>query len=169
MKANFAYNIDFVQSHNAKVKIQWFRNGQPIANATKSFYKIIEEDVDTKIKVIAKIENEQNIIAFKETNFEKTIKFGPKLPEIKDINISGDPIIGNKLALSYNYEDLNSGDLEARAKLLSWGNKIIAGENNATYVLTRKDKGHIISAEIEPLTIKGEKDIIKGLNERTSS
>jgi hypothetical protein len=158
LKANFAYNIDFVESHNAEVKVQWFRNGEPIKSATKSFYKIREEDVGKKIKVIAKIENDQNIIAFKETNFEKTIKLGPKPPEIKDIKISGDPIIGNKLALSYNYEDLNSGDLEGESKI-KWlrGNKIIAGENNVTYLVTRKDKGHIISAEIEPHTIKGEK------------
>ena len=158
LKANFAYNIDFVESHNAKVKVQWFRNGKPIKSATKSFYEIREEDVDKNIKVIATIENDQNIIAFKETNFEKTIKLGPKLPEIKDIKISGDPIIGNKLALSYNYEDLNLGDLEGESKI-KWlrGNKIIAGENNVTYEVTRKDKGHIISVEIEPLTIKGEK------------
>ena len=43
LKANFAYNIDFVESHNAKVKVQWFRNGEPIKSATKSFYKIREE------------------------------------------------------------------------------------------------------------------------------
>ena len=158
LKANFAYNIDFVESHNAQVKVQWFRNGEPIKSATKSFYKIREEDVDKKIKVIAKIENEQNIIAFKETNFEKSIKLGPKLPEIKDIKISGDPKIGNKLTVSYKYEDLNSGDLEGESKF-KWfrDNKIIAGENDITYIVTRKDKGHIISAEIEPLTIRGEK------------
>ena len=158
LKANFAYNVDFVESHNAKVKVQWFQNGEPIKSATKSLYEIREEDVDKKIKVIARIEKNQNIIAFKETNFEKSIKLGPRLPVIKDMKILGDPKIGNKLAVSYKYEDLNSGDLEGTSKF-KWfrDNKIIAGENDITYIATRKDEGHIISAEIEPITIRGEK------------
>ena len=158
LKANFAYNIDFVENHNAKIKVQWFRNGKPIKNATKASYEITEEDVYQEIKVIAKIYKNQNVIAFRAAEFEKVIKIGPKLPVIKDIKISGEPIIGNKLALSYKYEDLNSGDLEGKSKI-KWlrDNQIIANEKNITYTVTRKDKGHIISAEVEPVTIEGEK------------
>ena len=157
LKANFAYDIDFILNHNAEMKVQWFRNGKPISGATKSSYEIKEEDVDKKIAIVAKIEKNQKVIAFKEIDFKKVIKLGPQLPTAKNINILGEPIIGAQLLLSYQYEDLNPGDTEGKSKI-KWlrGEEIITGENSASYIVARKDRGHIISAEIEPSTIKGE-------------
>ncbi len=157
LKANFAYDIDFILNHNAEMTVQWFRNGKPISGATKSSYEIKEEDVDKKIAIVAKIEKNQKVIAFKEIDFKKVIKLGPQLPTAKNINILGEPIIGAQLLLSYQYEDLNPGDTEGKSKI-KWlrGEEIITGENGVAYTVTRKDKGHIISAEIEPSTIKGE-------------
>ena len=157
LKANFAYDIDFILNHNAEMKVQWFRNGKPISGATKSSYEIKEEDVDKKIAIVAKIEKNQKVIAFKEIDFKKVIKLGPRLPTAKNINILGEPIIGAQLLLVYQYEDLNPGDTEGRSKI-KWlrGEEVITGANGATYTITRKDRGHIISAEIEPSSIKGE-------------
>ena len=85
------------------------------------------------------------------------------MPTAKNINILGEPIIGAQLLLSYQYEDLNQGDTEGKSKI-KWlrGEEIITGENGTAYTVTRKDRGHIISAEIEPSTIKGKWEGYRG-------
>ena len=91
-----------IRDPNSRIAVQWLRNGQQIEGANKSRYKLTTEDVGGKVTALISLLDSRNI-AYAQRKITVGNKVGRviSLPEVRDLKIEGEAIIGKVVNASY--------------------------------------------------------------------
>jgi secreted trypsin-like serine protease len=144
---------------SVKFTYRWFRNGQPISQATKSTYKLTAADVGKTIHV--EITGSKSGFTTESKASSKTKKVSPATFKKVKPTISGQIGVGKTLKASPG--NWGTSSVKHSYQWLRDG-KAISGATKSSYKLTRTDAGKKISVQIT-----GTKSGYKTLSQTSSS
>ncbi|MCH1515309.1 MAG: hypothetical protein L7U52_01230 [Alphaproteobacteria bacterium] len=158
LTARFVVNQEFISNVGARVELQWRRDGQPIKEAFRARYRLQDGDVDAAISADIMVKSGARILAHRQVSFEQYITMAEKKPEALEVAIRGVPKVGQRLELDYIFSDANPEDSEKDSRII-WlrDNFSIPGAKGSSYQIVRDDVGHILSAQIEPISADGQR------------
>ncbi len=158
LTARFVVNQEFVSNVGARVELQWRRDGQAIEEAFRARYRLQDGDVDAAISADIMVKSGARILAHRQVSFDKSIAMAEKKPEALEVAIRGVPKIGQRLELEYIFSDANPEDREKDSRII-WlrDNFSIPGAKGRSYQIVRDDVGHILSAQIVPISADGQR------------
>ena len=157
---------------NGQLQVVWLRDGKAIADASGGRYTLSAADVGANIQAeiqLLDISGQQQFAL--RTNNTSQIAMAEYPPEVRNITLAGDPVVGNELSVTYEFFDRNPDDREAEASFI-WirDNQVISGENEPRLTLREEDIGKKITVRIVPRASDGQtgQAVLKTLGEVVS-
>ena len=156
--ARYTVNETNYQTGNGQLKLQWMRDGQQIAGATKSRYRLQKEDVGAQIDALLTYSgNQATFTDSRKALVKAQIVAANYPPSIEDLRIEGLAETGQNLSAKYRFVDENEGDREGETTFI-WlrDNIAIPDANGPTYALSASDIDKQISVRVEPRSQDGQ-------------
>ena len=147
-----------VRDPNSEIMVQWLRNDKIVRGATKSRYKLTAADVGTQIAVrLTMLDSRGEVQAENVVRKDGLIAMVVSPPEIRNLQIVGDAVVGKLLSLSYDYSDRNPTDAEENSEII-WlrDGYVIKGGSGPSYQIVPQDVGKRLSVQITPRNVRGE-------------
>ena len=147
-----------VRDPNSEITVQWLRNDKTVPGATASRYKLKASDVGAQMSVrIAMLDSRGVLQAERVLQKEGLIAMVVSPPEIRNLQIIGEAVVGKMLTLSYDYADRNPADTEQDSDIL-WlrDGYVIKGVAGPSYQIVPQDVGKRLSVQMTPRNIRGE-------------
>ena len=154
VKVTFPVDMNALKSMRARLKLNWLRDGQIIAGATRSRYQLAEKDIGRRISVqVTIIDLDQKQVLKRESAATIQVAMADHPPEIRDLKLIGEPILGREIRAEFQTFDKNVEDQDTGAEII-WlrDNLAIPGATGPVYTLTEDDLGHVIRAMVTPRT-----------------
>ncbi len=132
---------------------RWYRDGEPIPNATSINYLITSGDLHKtlvfEVTLIGELAQADPV-----TSDGRYINTTP-IPDVDNVAISGDLIVGRTLTGSYHFNDNTEGIYPEYNSLYQWyrNNDPITDAITTSYTLTSNDAGTTIYFEVTPANI----------------
>ena len=147
-----------IRDPNSKITVQWVRNSKIVPSATKSRYKLTASDVGAQMAVRITMLDSRGVVQAERdvrTNGQVAMVVSP--PQIRNLEIVGEGVVGKVVALSYDYSDRNPSDTEQNSEFV-WlrDNYVIKGAGGPSYQIVPQDVGKRISVQVTPRNIRGE-------------
>ena len=157
--ARYAVNEAAYQEAGGRLRLQWLRDGAPIAGATKSRYQLQRADVGAFISAELVYEGENATVTdSRNAKVKATIIAANYPPRIENLTIIGTPQTGEELVAQYQFIDDNEGDSEGDTRFIWLRDNIAIPEaDKAEYQLGAKDIGAQITVRVEPQSQDGQK------------
>ena len=156
--ARYTVNETNYQTGNGQLTLQWMRDGQQIAGATKSRYRLQKEDVGAQIDALLTYGgNQATFTDSRKALVKAQIVAANYPPSIEDLRIEGLAETGQNLSAKYRFVDENEGDREGETTF-TWlrDNIAIPDANGPTYALSASDIDKQISVRVEPRSQDGQ-------------
>ena len=139
---------------------RWLRNGTPIAGATDRAYALVVADQETlvsfEVTPVALSGPSPGLAATSAPVGPVTPQPDPPTPPTaSNVLISGTPQVGQVLAGSYFYSDVDSDDEGASTFRWLRDNVAIPGATDRRYALVAVDEGTLIRFEVTPVAESG--------------
>ena len=155
----FRYVIDGDVAANSDMRLglRWLRDGMPIAGASTSRYRLDRADIGANISVeLTLFDGSGTVVETLRTEPTALVAEAEYPPELRDLEILGEPETGSQLAASYVFIDDNADDVEGATEFI-WlrDNYAIAGAEGRIYEPTTQDIGKVIGLRIIPRSADG--------------
>ena len=147
-----------VRDPNSEITVQWLRNDKIVPGATTSRYKLTASDVGAQIAVrLAMLDSRGVLQAESVVQKDGLIAMVVSPPEIRNLQIIGEAVVGKMLSLAYDYADRNPADTEQDSEII-WlrDGYVIKGMDGPSYQIVPQDVGKRLSVQITPRNIRGE-------------
>ena len=147
-----------VRDPNSEITVQWLRNDKIVPGATTSRYKLTASDVGAQIAVrLAMLDSRGVLQAESVVQKDGLIDMVVSPPEIRNLQIIGEAVVGKMLSLAYDYADRNPADTEQDSEII-WlrDGYVIEGMDGPSYQIVPQDVGKRLSVQITPRNIRGE-------------
>lgn len=147
-----------VRDPNSEITVQWLRNDKIVPGATTSRYKLTASDVGAQIAVrLAMLDSRGVLQAESVVQKDGLIAMVVSPPEIRNLQIIGEAVVGKMLSLAYDYADRNPADTEQDSEII-WlrDGYVIRGMDGPSYQIVPQDVGKRLSVQITPRNIRGE-------------
>ena len=147
-----------VRDPNSEITVQWLRNDKIVPGATTSRYKLTASDVGAQIAVrLAMLDSRGVLQAESVIQKDGLIAMVVSPPEIRNLQIIGEAVVGKMLTLAYDYADRNPADTEQDSEII-WlrDGYVIKGMDGPSYQIVPQDVGKRLSVQITPRNIRGE-------------
>ena len=147
-----------VRDPNSEITVQWLRNDKIVPGATTSRYKLTASDVGAQIAVrLAMLDSRGVLQAESVVQKDGLIAMVVSPPEIRNLQIIGEAVVGKMLSLAYDYADRNPADTEQDSEIIWLRNGyVIKGMDGPSYQIVPQDVGKRLSVQITPRNIRGE-------------
>ena len=155
----FRYVIDgdVAADSTMRLGLRWLRNGEPIAGASTSRYRLDRADIGANISVeLTLFDGTGSVVETLRTAPTALVAEAEYPPELRDLEILGEPETGSQLAASYVFSDDNADDVEGATEFI-WlrDNYAIAGAEGRVYEPTTQDIGKVIGLRVIPRSADG--------------
>ena len=154
------YYIDKSKLVGAKgvIRISWYLGRSLIPNETGKKLFLKEAYAGKTISAVISFVDEKGFPLAKITpKTTSNVRLKPTPPEVKNIDIFGDAIIGRALSVKYQYFDKNPDDYEQGTKIQWLRNGFdIQGATLETYKIVPNDEGTRISVKVIPKSSDGQ-------------
>ena len=147
-----------VRDPNSEITVQWLRNDKIVPGARTSRYKLTALDVGAQIAVrLAMLDSRGVLQAESVVQKDGLIAMVVSPPEIRNLQIIGETVVGKMLSLAYDYADRNPADTEQDSEII-WlrDGYVIKGMDGPSYQIVPQDVGKRLSVQITPRNIRGE-------------
>ena len=147
-----------VRDPNSRVVIKWLRDGKQIEGAFKSRYELTYDDVGGIISAEVSLVDSRSIV-YAHRKVTLPIKVGMVIspPEVRDLKIEGEAVVGKVVNVSYAYADRNKIDREENSRFV-WlrDSFVIKRAKGPSYQIVPQDAGKRISVRLTPRNIRNE-------------
>ena len=153
----FVINENVIVSYPGNIFIEWYRNNKKINNQNNSSYQLSTNDIGKIISAkLSYIDNNGVVLTSRTENINRKVVDKEYRPNIKNLFINGNFLVGEELSVSYQFYDRNSNDVEENT-IIHWlrNNEIIPNQNKFNYKIVPNDEGKIISVRIIPRSKDG--------------
>lgn len=154
----YAVDDSRIRDPNSKITVQWLRDGKVVSGATKSRYRLTAADVGAQMSVALSLLDSRDVVqADRQVTSNGRVAMVVSPPQIRNLEITGEAVVGKLLSLSYRYTDKNPSDKEQNSRII-WlrDGFVIKGANGPSYQIVPQDVGTRISVQITPRNIRGE-------------
>lgn len=158
LKVRFPINMNALKSIKGRLQLKWLRDGQVIEGATRSRYRLTAADVGSRLSVeISILDDQKTLVINKQSSATTMVAMANYPPEIQNLTVKGDAILGEELIATFDVIDPNPEDTELTAEII-WlrDNMAIPDARGPRYMLTEDDLGHVIRVMVTPLSSDGQ-------------
>ena len=158
LKAQFPINMNALKSIRGRLQLKWLRDGQVIDGATRSRYRLTAEDVGRQLSVeISILDDQKTLVLNKASSATTMVAMANYPPEIKNLTVKGDAILGQELIAEFDVIDRNPEDTDLSSDVI-WlrDNMAIPNAKGPRYTLTEDDLGYVIRVMVTPRSSDGE-------------
>ena len=153
------YIVDenWLRAQKGQLRLNWLRDGVIMDAPSRTRYRLRAEDVGRSISAeLLVVDDAGNVITALETNPTNLVAMAEHPPEIKELMLAGEAIVGTELRVEYIFSDRNPEDAEADTRFI-WlrDNLAIAGADKPSYQITDDDIGSRITVRVIPRSTDG--------------
>ena len=154
----YALDNSRIRDPYSKVAIKWLRDGRQIKGAQKSRYRLTSADVGSQLAASISVKDSRGVVYAQRTiTTQKKVGRVVSPPEINDLKIEGDAVVGKIVTTSYTYADRNMSDKEENSRFV-WSRDgfVIKEAKGSSYQIVPQDSGKRISVRVTPRNFRGE-------------
>ena len=158
LKVQFPINMNSLKSIRGRLQLKWLRDGQVIEGATRSRYRLTAADIGKRLSVeISILDDQKTLVLNKQSIATTMVAMANYPPEIRNLTVEGDAILGEELIASFDVIDQNPDDTDLSSEII-WlrDNMAIPNARGPRYTLTEDDLGHVIRVMVTPLSSDGQ-------------
>ena len=154
----YALDDSRIRDPNSRVVVQWLRDGQHVKGAQKSRYRLTVADVGSELAASVTVQDSRGVVYAQRTiKLKKKVGRVISLPEVRNLKIEGDAVVGKLVVASYSYADRNTSDHEENSRFV-WlrDDFVIAEARGPAYQIVPQDVGKRISVSVTPRNVREE-------------
>ena len=154
LKVQFPINMNALKSIRGRLQLKWLRDGQVIEGATRSRYRLTADDIGKRLSVeISILDDQKTLVLNKQSSATTMVAMANYPPEIQNLVVEGDAILGEELVASFDVIDRNPEDINLSSEII-WlrDNMAIPNARGPRYTLTEDDLGHVIRVMVTPMS-----------------
>ena len=158
LKVQFPINMNALKSIRGRLQLKWLRDGQVIEGATRSRYRLTADDIGKRLSVeISILDDQKTLVLNKASSTTIMVAMANYPPEIQNLTVKGNAILGEELIASFDVIDRNPEDNDLSSDVI-WlrDNMAIPNATGPRYTLTEDDLGHVIRVMVTPLSSDGQ-------------
>ena len=159
LRLRYAVDETRLRGVDGQIRISWALDGVPISGKLGNKLLLREAYAGGRISAtLAFIDERDFVYASKDLSMSSVVSLKPTPPEARNLTILGDAIIGQELAVSYEFYDRNLNDTEQGSQI-QWLRNGFAIPNAATdsYMIVPQDLGAQISVKLIPRSSDGQR------------
>ena len=157
LAARLDINRGAVHALRVRTRLEWLRDGTPIADTDLSRYTVQESDIGSRLAVrVDLIDMKGRVLDTRRSDETRLVVMMEHPPVITDMTVAGEGRPGESLVLSYVFSDKNPEDSEEDTSVI-WlrNNSEIIAANALVYQLSDDDVGAEITARVIPRSNDG--------------
>jgi len=158
LKVQFPINMNALKSIRGRLQLKWLRDGQVIEGATRSRYRLTADDIGKRLSVeISILDDQKTLVLNKQSSTTTMVAMANYPPEIRNLTVEGDSVLGEELTANFEIIDRNPEDTDLSSEII-WlrDNMAIPNARGPRYTLTEDDLGHVIRVMVTPLSSDGQ-------------
>ncbi len=158
LKVQFPINMNALKSIRGRLQLKWLRDGQVIEGATRSRYRLTADDIGKRLSVeISILDDQKTLVLNKQSSPTTMVAMANYPPEIQNLTVDGDAILGEELIAIFDVIDRNPEDTDVSSEII-WlrDNMAIPNARGPRYTLTEDDLGRVIRVMVTPLSSDGQ-------------
>ena len=119
LKVQFPINMNALKSIRGRLQLKWLRDDQVIEGATRSRYRLTADDIGKRLSVeISILDDQKTLVLNKQSSTTTMVAMANYPPEIQNLAVDGDAILGQELTANFDVIDRNPEDTDLSSEII---------------------------------------------------